>query len=219
MFKRFTSLQQATTGGRRTEGSSMTTTDSAQQTDPRTVYFTAATWVSALLGGVRPEQLELPTPCDELDVRHLAGHLVSTVRRLIAIAELGSPDSVSPWSSVHDAGSFDALVEQARAAWADDAALDAPVVVPWGAVPGRSAVWGYARELLLHGWDLAVATGQPADVEPALVEPVAEEFRAMLPPDARVPGVPFGAVVEPRPEAGALERLANFSGRSSDGWV
>ncbi|WP_218828759.1 TIGR03086 family metal-binding protein [Rhodococcus sp. 06-235-1A] len=197
----------------------MTTIDTTQQTDPRNVYAVAAAWVSGLLEAVRPEQLDLPTPCDELDVRHLAGHLVSTVGRLIAIAELGSPDSVSPWSSVHDAGTFDGLVVQARAAWADDALLDAPVVVPWGAVPGRSAVWGYARELLLHGWDLAVATGQSADVDPALVHPVAEEFRTMLPAEARVPGVPFGPIVESRPEARPLERLANFSGRSSEGWV
>ncbi|WP_415971626.1 TIGR03086 family metal-binding protein [Rhodococcus sp. 077-4] len=197
----------------------MTIIDTTQQNDPRDVYATAATWVSGLLGAVRSEQLDLPTPCDEFDVRTLAGHLVATVGRLIAIAELGSPDSVSPFSAVHDAASFDELVVQARAAWAEDALLDAPVVVPWGAVPGRSAVWGYARELLLHGWDLAVATGQPAEVDPALIEPVAEEFRGMLPAEARVPGVPFDSIVEPRTAAGPLERLANFSGRSSDGWV
>ncbi len=197
----------------------MNTIETTQQTDPREVYWTSATWVSGLLARVQADQLDLPTPCDEFDVRTLAGHLVATVARLIAIAELGSPDSVSPFSPDHDAASFDTLVEQARAAWANDSVLDAPVVVPWGAVPGRSAVWGYARELLLHGWDLAVATGQPADVDPALVEPVAEEFRAMLPAEARVPGVPFGSIVESRTEAGPLERLANFAGRSSDGWV
>ncbi|QII08525.1 TIGR03086 family protein [Rhodococcoides fascians A25f] len=193
--------------------------ETTQQTDPREVYFTSAAWVSGLLAGVRADQLDLPTPCDEFDVRTLAGHLVATVARLIAIAELGRPDSVSPFSPDHDAASFDTLVEQARAAWADDAALDAPVVVPWGEVPGRSAVWGYARELLVHGWDLAVATGQPAHADPALVDPVAVELRALLPAESRVPGVPFGPIVEPRSEAGPLERLANFAGRSSDGWV
>lgn len=197
----------------------MNTIETTQQTDPREVYFTSAAWVSGLLGAVRAEQLDLPTPCDEFDVRTLAGHLVATVARLIAIAELGSPDSVSPYSADHDVTAFDRLVVEARAAWADDARLDAPVVVPWGAVPGRSAVWGYARELLLHGWDLAVATGQSARVDAALVHPVAEEFRTMLPAEARVPGVPFGPIVESRPDAGPLERLANFSGRSSDGWV
>lgn len=219
MFTRSTSTQQATPGGRETEGSTMNTIETTQQTDPREVYFTSAAWVSGLLTGVRADQLDLPTPCDEFDVRTLAGHLVATVRRLIAIAELGSPDSVSPLCSDHDAASFDTSVTQARAAWADDALLDAPVAVPWGEVPGRSAVWGYTRELLLHGWDLAVATGQPAEVDDTLVEPVAVEFHAMLPADARVPGVPFGPVVEPRAGAGSLERLANFSGRSSDGWV
>ncbi|MGV8874142.1 MAG: TIGR03086 family metal-binding protein [Rhodococcus sp. (in: high G+C Gram-positive bacteria)] len=197
----------------------MNANDTIMLTDPRDVYFTAAAWVSELLAAVREDQLDLPTPCDEFDVRTLAGHLVATVGRLIAIAELGSPDSVSPLSSEHDAAAFDALVAQARAAWADDAVLDAPVVVPWGEVPGRSAVSGYARELLVHGWDLAVATGQSAAADPTLVEPIAEEFRALLPAAARVPGVPFGTIVEPRFEAGPLERLANFAGRSSEGWV
>lgn len=197
----------------------MNAIETTQQTDPREVYSTSAAWVSGLLAGVRADQLDLPTPCDEFDVRTLAGHLVATVARLIAIAELGSPDSVSPFSPDHDAASFDTLVEKARVAWADDAVLDAPVVVPWGAVPGRSAVWGYARELLVHGWDLAVATGQPAQADPAIVDPVAAEFRALLPAESRVPGVPFGPIVEPRSEAGPLERLANFAGRSSEGWV
>ena len=116
IFNRFTPLQWATSGGPQTEGVPMTTIDTTQQTDPRDVYFTAAAWVSGLLGAVRNEQLDLPTPCDEFDVRTLAGHLVATVGRLVAIAELGSPDSVSPFSSDHDAASFDELVVQARAA-------------------------------------------------------------------------------------------------------
>ena len=41
------------------------------------------------------------------------------------------------------------------AVWADDAVLDELVTVPWGRVPGRAAVWGYIREALVHGWDLA----------------------------------------------------------------
>jgi len=93
------------------------------------------------------------------------------------------------------------------------------VTVPWGQAPGREALWGYIGEALVHGWDLAVATGQPSEADPALVEPTAAEVRRFIPADARVPGVPFSPVVEPRPEAGPTERLANWSGRSAHGWV
>ena len=78
---------------------------------------------------------------------------------------------------------------------------------------------GYINEALVHGWDLAVATGQPAEADSALVEPVLAMVAEFLPAHIRVPGVPFGAVAEPRQEAGPTERLANWSGRSADGGV
>lgn len=187
--------------------------------DPRPIYFGATTWVTGLLGAVRDDQRTRPTPCDEFDVRTLASHLVATVGRIVAIAELGSPDSVPPLAPEHDAGTFAQLAERAQRAWADDALLDKLVTVPWGEVPGRFALWGYTNEALVHGWDLAVATGQPAEADPALVEPTASVVGRFIPADARVPGVPFSAVVEPRAEAGPTERLANWSGRSALGWV
>ena len=67
----------------------------------------------------------------------------------------------------------------------------------------------------MHGWDLAVATGQPSEADPALVEAVAGITRAFIPAEQRGGAVPFGPVVEPRPEAGPTERLANWSGRPS----
>jgi uncharacterized protein (TIGR03086 family) len=197
----------------------MTATTTPPLVDPRRVYLGATAWVTSLLGALREDQSTLSTPCDEFDVRTLSSHLVGTVGRIIAIAELGSPDSVSPLAPEHDAGTFAGLAERAQRAWGDDALLDKPVTGPWGKVPGRFAVWGYTNEALVHGWDLAVATGQPSEADPALVEPTASVMRGFLTADARVPGVSFSAVVEPRAEAGPTERLANWSGRSAQGWA
>jgi uncharacterized protein (TIGR03086 family) len=175
--------------------------------------------VTSLLREVREDQHPLPTPCDEFDVVTLSAHLIGTVGRIIAIAELGSPESVPPIADVHDADSFARLAERANDVWVDDTLLDRSVVAPWGESTGRLALWAYINEALVHGWDLAAATGQPAEADPALVEPTAAVVAELIPAAIRVPGVPFSAVVEPREDAGSTERLANWSGRSTVDWV
>ena len=188
-------------------------------TDPRTVYAGATAWVTDLLRAVREDQLSLPTPCDEFDVRRLSQHLIGTVARAVAIAEIGDVESVSAFSAEFDAATFQRLADRAQQVWADDALLAKPVRVPWGEVPGGGALWGYVNEALVHGWDLAVATGQDAEADPALVEPTAAVARRFIGADIRVPGVPFKSVVEPREQAGPTERLANWSGRDASRWV
>lgn len=197
----------------------MTPATHPQPIDPRPIYLGATAWVTGLLSTVREDQLHLPTPCEEYDVRTLSSHLLGTVGRVIAIAELGDAESVPPLAAEHDAETFAQLAERAQRAWAEDTLLDKAVTVPWGQALGREALWGYIGEALVHGWDLAVATGQPSEADPALVEPTAAQVRRFIPADARVPGVPFSPVVQPRPEAGPTERLANWSGRSAHGWV
>lgn len=188
-------------------------------TDPRTVYRGATAWVAELFRGVRTDQLDLPTPCDEFDVRRLCQHLIGTVARAVAVAEAGDAEAVSAFSDRYDAATFESFAQRAAEAWADDSLLAKPVRVPWGEVPGGGALWGYVNEALVHGWDLAVATGQQAEADPALVEPTAAVARRFIGAEIRVPGVPFAAVVEPRAGAGPTERLANWSGRVSCPWV
>ena len=188
-------------------------------TDPRPVYRGATAWVTQLLRGVRADQLSLPTPCDEFDVRRLSQHLVGTVARAVAVAETGDAESVSGFADEFDAAAFERSARRAEQVWADDSLLTTPVRVPWGEVPGGGALWGYVNEALVHGWDLAVATGQNAEADPALVEPTAAVARQFIGAEIRVPGVPFAPVVEPRAAAGPTERLANWSGRVSAPWV
>ena len=71
----------------------------------------------------------------------------------------------------------------------------------------------YADEHLTHGWDLAVATGQDSEAPTGLAEPVLAFMQGAM-PAKRPPMVPFKDAVEPRPEAGATEQLANWMGRS-----
>lgn len=186
--------------------------------DPREIYTRAITQTATLVAEVRPDQLGAPTPCDEYDVRALIGHIVGGMNRTARVGEGGAADEVSSrvegvaddgWPAVYS----DAAA-RVRAAWADDAKLDAMVSVPWGKVPGRDAVTGYVQEILTHGWDLATATGQESELDPELALFALEFARKALPAQMRGEEVPFGPVVPVAADAGPYAQLAGWLGRS-----
>lgn len=102
------------------------------------------------------------------------------------------------WQAAYQAASARAI-----AVWADDARLDAIVTVPWGTMPGRAALSGYVQETLMHGWDLATATGQPTELDPELATWTLALAQRILPPEPRGGGIPFGPVVPVGANAGA----------------
>ncbi|WLP89413.1 TIGR03086 family metal-binding protein [Gordonia sp. NB41Y] len=195
-------------------------TASTAPADPRPAYAAATSWVTDLWSAVRSDQWDNRTPCTEFDVRTLASHLIGTARRAVALGSGADVFAVHPVADVFDVDTYAATVAEAIELWADDAKLAAPVTVPWGTVPGAGALWGYVNESLVHGWDLAVATGQNPEADPEVVATTIEIAQRFIPAEIRADDqVPFAAVVTPRPQAGPTERLANWAGRPSDGWV
>jgi len=185
--------------------------------DPREIHQRAVAQTESIVAAVVPAQLGLPTPCAEYDVRALLSHMVGGLNRIAIVGEGGDALAIPARADgVPDDGWLDAYraaAARARAAWADDARLDALVEVPWGKVPGRIAVSGYVQEILTHGWDLARATGQPTELDPELATWVLAVARRILPPEPRGGEVPFGPVV-PVPEGvGVYARLAAWLGR------
>lgn len=185
--------------------------------DPRPLYRGALNWVSALLEATELGALNDPTPCSEFSVRELAGHLVATVRRARVIGEGGDVraqpqviDGIEDFSAA-----YRAEIDQLWTVWDNDDLLNKTVNPPWGACPGFAAIMGYTNETLVHGWDLAVATGQPSEAPADLVEPVLAMATQMIPADPRGgTAVPFAEVVTSAADAGPTERLANWSGHT-----
>ncbi|MFT4127450.1 MAG: TIGR03086 family metal-binding protein [Gordonia sp. (in: high G+C Gram-positive bacteria)] len=190
--------------------------------DPRPAFTTATARMTDLLSAVTADTLDRPTPCTEFDVATLTAHILGVAQRSRAIATGGDVLAIDPIAAVRDADSFAATIADTLSALGDDAVLGRPVTVPWGTVPVAGALWGYVNEMLVHGWDLAVATGQPAESDDTAdaAATALSVVRPFISADIRDdPAVPFGPVVAPRPAAGPTERLANWSGRSADGWV
>jgi uncharacterized protein (TIGR03083 family) len=134
-----------------------------QITDPRELHQRAMAQTESIVAAVEPGQLTLPTPCTEFDVRELLSHVVGGLTRIAVMGEGGDALAVEPRADgVPDDGwlaAYRTASLRARAAWADDAVLDALVEAPWGKVPGRIALSGYVQEILTHGWD---SPGPPA---------------------------------------------------------
>lgn len=186
--------------------------------DPRPLYARALDQTGSIVAAVRPGQLASPTPCTEFDVRALLSHMVGGLKRVAHVGEGGNALDVLPVADgVPDDGWPDAFRQggqRARAAWADDARLDAIVSVPWGQVPGRAALAGYVQEAVMHGWDLATATGQRTELDPELAEFALAFAHRALPPERRGGEVPFGPVVPAPDGAGPYARMAAWLGRT-----
>jgi uncharacterized protein (TIGR03086 family) len=195
----------------------MTTNTTQHLTDPRPIHHRAMAQTEAIVAAVKPGQLGLPTPCAEYDVRALLSHIIGGLNRVAIFGE-GGDGLARPARAdgVPDDGwpdAYRAAAQRARAAWADDAKLDAVVEVPWGKIPGRFAIVGYIQEILTHGWDLAHATGQPAEGDPELASFALASAKQVLPPEARGGDIPFGPVVAVPSDAGPYAQLAAWLGR------
>ena len=186
--------------------------------DPRPIHARAIAQTESIIAAVQDDQLGLPTPCTEYDVRALLSHMVGGLNRVATVGE-GGDGLATPARAdgVPDDGwlaAYQAAAARARNAWADDARLDALVEVPWGKFPGRIAVSGYIQEILTHGWDLAKATGQPTEGDPELAAYVLAIARRILPPEPRGGDeIPFGPVIEIDADAAPYAQLAAWLGR------
>ncbi|GAA4894737.1 TIGR03086 family metal-binding protein [Actinomycetospora straminea] len=189
--------------------------------DPRPLLRTALDQVGALVADTPADTpadaLDRPTPCTDWDVRALLGHLVGVHRRVAHVGAGGHFADVDAVPAVA-AGTHAAEIATARAdidrVWfLDDAVLDRVLTVPWGTMPGRFVGFGYVQELTVHAWDLAVATGRTAGLDPALAEAVEETAHRVLPAEPRGGPIPFDPPVPTAPDADPYTRLVGWLGR------
>lgn len=168
-----------------------------------------------LVQGIRDEQWDDPTPCTQWSVRDLVSHLVAGNRLFTAVLLDGVPPDVPGDGQVTRDELRTAHRESAEAllaAFASPGVMDRVVTVPFGTVPGRAALHLRLVEALVHGWDLAHATGQSPRFDDELAEQELEFTRERLAdvPPERSPFGPPQAVSDDRP---ALDRLAACLGR------
>jgi uncharacterized protein (TIGR03086 family) len=173
-----------------------------------------------LVAGVRDEQWLDPTPCPDWNVGDLVGHIVGGNRMFAGILRgerPGAPGTGPPAGSGQPgrdlAGDYREAASELLAAFSRPGVLEEMFTVPFGTVPGSVALHLRISELLVHGWDLARATGQPARFPDALAEQELEFSRRAL---AEVPvgRSPFGAPQPAPADAPLIDQLAACLGRT-----
>lgn len=174
---------------------------------------------AALVEGTNASQAGLATPCVGWDVRVLVQHLAGQdLRNFLVVARGGSADLRAPADEIGEdwAAAFRDRAAPLRAEWRA-ADLDTEVAVPGGgSVPLRYRADQQITELTVHGWDLAMGTGQQAELDPALAEHALGWSRQTLRPESRGPGKAYGLEVPVPPDAPVYQRLAGWFGR--DPW-
>lgn len=208
-------------------------TETLAPTDPRTYFAGAVATADTAIAAVTPEQMALPTPCPDFDVRALLGHLLVVLDRVALLGEGNDPMALpSAHTGIADDAwhrEWMARAHRVQTAWTDPARLTAEMVLPWVTAPGAAHLAMYTAELTVHTWDLAHATGQSVawrdDVvgvalaaslqalQPGDREAGFEAMRPHLPAPLAANFPPFKNAVDVDDEAPAIDRLIGWYGR------
>lgn len=176
--------------------------------DPLTQLDQLAPLLGQVVGGISPDQLDAPTPCREFTVRGVLEHMVGGATAFAAAfrgTAPTAPDLADPLAA------FGPALGDLGAAISAPGALDRTVAAPFGDVPGETFARFVVLDGLVHGWDMAVATGQDYDPPAELVAAVDAFARGAI--DPLRDGTTFDEAVTPAEGATPIERLAAYTGR------
>jgi uncharacterized protein (TIGR03086 family) len=176
------------------------------QTDLLDLYKRAGQWCGEKVAGATT--LDAPTPCDDWSVRDLLNHMLDTQAYFAGSArgEDVSPPAATPPTLLSD----DPVADFARA--------QAEVLQEFGrdgVIDKTGPALGIAfSDQLLHGWDLARATGQDTTMPEGLADEAYGIIHGAFTDDQRQ-GV-FKPELPAPDDATAQERLLAYTGRPTD---
>jgi uncharacterized protein (TIGR03086 family) len=133
------------------------------------------------LDGLAPERWAAPTPCADWNVRALLNHIVYEDLWTVPLMEGATIEEVG---SRYDGdllgddplAAARAACDMAVTATASGIVAGRTVHLSFGDVPAEEYAHQLAADHMIHGWDLAVATGGDTSMDPDMVEALASWF-------------------------------------------
>jgi uncharacterized protein (TIGR03086 family) len=188
-------------------------------TDALESYRRILAWSGERVSGTTTAQLALPSPCFEWSVEALLQHLFGTVAYYTMLADDVEVEhrtiTVPPVDDGNHGEHFRGLQKRALAAWSCVGVLDRPCHhAILGSMPGWLALSVHAADNLVHGWDLAVATGQVRTMDPPCAQFALDTFERVLAREGSRRRH-FAQELPVEEDADIQTRLLRFVGRSA----
>ncbi|WP_336084253.1 TIGR03086 family metal-binding protein [Nocardia sp. SSK8] len=175
----------------------------------------AARSLATVVEGITDDQLSAPTPCADTVVSQMLSHVVGLTEAFRQAATKESAGQSAPpsldiplpadWRTLAPA-----RLTALTAAWHAPEAWDGDAEAGGIVLPAPVMATVALDELVIHGWDLAVSTGQSFGADPRDLA-ILREFLRETDPEG-TPGL-FGPVVEVDAAAPELDRLLGLTGR------
>lgn len=174
----------------------------------------------SVVAGVPEGAWERRTPCSEWNVTQVLQHAAGDQIAWAATVGGGAFPTENPFEpSGHLSAGPKALIDEAlaraEAAWATVApdAAEVPTPLPTGPMPYALAAAACALDAVVHAWDIAVATGLPSPLTPALARGVLPAAQAIADP---LRGFAFQAALESQPGDDDVAALLRYLGRDPE---
>ena len=168
------------------------------------LYGRASAWTMEKVAGAA-DQLDSATPCEEWDMQMLLNHMLETQHYFLASGRGGDPypPGQRPPNTISDnpVRDFEHAREDILTTYSDPS-----VIEKTGPALGIAF-----SDVLLHGWDVARATGQDTTMPPGLAEAAYEMIHGRFTDEQRK-GL-FKPEVQVGPDASPQDRLLAYTGR------
>jgi len=182
---------------------------------------TSSQLAASVIAGTNPDQHDAPTPCTDFSVADVINHLAFgfEMARRSGVREDWDPD----WKPDSTAPTLDGIpadewasvcgreAPRTAQAWSDPDAWDGDSTMGSSAMPAAMVGAMMTAEFVIHGWDLATATGQAYDPPAQAVQAAIAGVQPML--EMGRDGGWYGAAVTVEESAPPLHQLLAMTGR------